>query len=340
MIAGFDLPASRRSGTPWIAIGLCVVGLAAAAAETPLLLPAGEFPLAGVHGRIDHMAVDLGRQRLLVAELGNGTVDAVDLASGKTIRRIGGLKEPQGVGYAAKADVVAVASAGDGTVRLFRGADLRPLARIELGSDADNIRVDPRTGNFFVGYGDGGLAVIDPVAQARIGDINLPAHPEAFEIDAARNRAYVNIPEADQIAVVDLASGRQTANWRVHGLRANFPMALDEVTGELAIVFRAPPTLVILDARTGKPVSRLATYGDGDDVFFDAKRGRLYVSCGSGAVKVFGKSPAGWRPLSRVATRWGARTSLYVPAFDRLFVAARARSLGSAAAIFVFRPAP
>ena len=50
--------------------------------------------LPGVTGRIDHLAVDVPHRRLFVAELGNGSVDAVDLSSGAT-RRIGGLREPQ-----------------------------------------------------------------------------------------------------------------------------------------------------------------------------------------------------------------------------------------------------
>jgi hypothetical protein len=82
------------------------------------------IPLQRVSGRIDHMAVDLGRKRLFVAELGNGTVDIIDLVAGKVIHRIEGLKEPQEVGYAPDADVLAVANAGDGSVRLFRGPEL------------------------------------------------------------------------------------------------------------------------------------------------------------------------------------------------------------------------
>jgi len=95
----------------------------AAEPEPPLVLER-TIPLPGVSGRIDHMAVDLRRGRLLVAELGNGSVDVMDLAEGKAVRRIAGLKEPQGVGYAPQADLVAVANAGDGSVRLFRGEDL------------------------------------------------------------------------------------------------------------------------------------------------------------------------------------------------------------------------
>jgi hypothetical protein len=44
------------------------------------------------------------------------------------------------------------------------------------------------------------------------------------------------------------------------------------------------------------------------------------------------------RPLARVKTSSGARTSLFVPELDRLFVAARAGVSGSHAAILVLRP--
>ena len=47
-----------------------------------------------------------------------------------------------------------------------------------------------------------------------------------------------------------------------------------------------------------------------------------------------------YHPLARVATRSGARTSLFVPELDRLFVARRAGLLGSDAALLVFRPNP
>jgi hypothetical protein len=47
---------------------------------------------------------------------------------------------------------------------------------------------------------------------------------------------------------------------------------------------------------------------------------------------------AGYRRLARVPTVSGARTSLFVPEMDRLFVAVRAGS-NEPAAIWVFRPA-
>ena len=309
--------------------------------DPPLVLER-TIPLAGVAGRIDHMAVDLRRGRLLVAELGNGSVDVVDLAEGKAVRRITGLKEPQGVGYAPKADLVAVSSAGDGSVRLFRGEDLQRAGVIALGDDADNVRLDARTGQLVVGYGSGGLAVLDPVSRSVVTRVALSAHSESFQLDPSGRRAFVNVPDAGQVAIVDLAAGKQVANWRAPGgLRQNFPMALDAAGTVLATVFRNPPRLVLLDTRNGAVMADLATCGDADDVFFDDKRRRLYVSCGEGVVDVLQGDVAGYHPLARVRTRSGARTSLYVPELDRLFVAARAGGRpGAGAAILVFRPAP
>ena len=53
----------------------------AAEPPAPLVLER-TIALKGVTGRIDHLAVDLARKRLFVAELGNGTVDVIDLAAG------------------------------------------------------------------------------------------------------------------------------------------------------------------------------------------------------------------------------------------------------------------
>ena len=244
---------------------------AAPPGTAPLVLER-TIALSGVGGRIDHLALDLPRMRLMVAELGNGTVDVISIPDGKVIRRVEGLRDPQGVGYAPGADVVAVANAGDGSVRLFRGEDLAPVGIVSLEDDADNVRVDLRTAQLVVGYGSGGLAILDPAARSIIAKLPLPAHPEGFQLDPSAARAYVNVPDAGQIAVVDLLARRQIATWKIPGLHANFPMALDPAGGLLATVFRSPPTLALLETRTGAVVARLPVCGDADDVFFDPRR--------------------------------------------------------------------
>jgi DNA-binding beta-propeller fold protein YncE len=187
----------------------------------------------------------------------------------------------------------------------------------------------------------GALAIIDPNTRERIGDVRLAAHPEGFAIDPATGRAFVNVPGAGQISVVDLPSRRQTAAWKFPELRANFPIALDAAGMTLATVFRRPPQLVLVDTRTGAATAQLGACGDADDVFFDPKRRRIYVSCGAGAVDVFEAGPTGaYSRLSPIETAAGARTSLFVPQLGRLFVAAPAGLLRSDAAVLVLRPVP
>jgi YVTN family beta-propeller protein len=308
-------------------------------AETAPLQLEAKIPLGSVHGRIDHMAVDLKRQRLFVAELGNDSVGVVDLANRKLLQTIAGLKEPQGVGYEPSTDTLYVANAGDGSVRLFEGTEYKPKGQIELGSDADNVRVDTAANRIFIGYGTGALAVIDPAARSKVGDIPVKAHPEGFQIDPDTSQIFVNVPDAHGIAVVDRASQKQTGKWPIPDHGANFPMALDPVRRQVLVIFRAPAELGVFSMTGGKLIATAETCGDADDLFIDAKRGRVYVSCGSGFLDVLEAKGTTYRRIARIPTVSGARTSLFVPELDRLLVAVRAGT-AEPAAIWVFQPIP
>src|SRR5262249_26302060 len=108
-----------------------------------------------------HLAYDTKRGRLIVAELGNNSVSILDPDQRTIVHRIAGLNLPQGVAYLAPTDTIYVASAGDGSVQRYKAADVAATGRTDLSDDADNIRIDRATSKIFVGYGGGGLAVLD-----------------------------------------------------------------------------------------------------------------------------------------------------------------------------------
>src|SRR3954453_23022846 len=172
----------------------------------PLQLEA-KIPLGPVSGRIDHLAIDIRRQWLFVAELGNDSVGVIDVANRKLISTIRGFQEPQGIGYEPSTDTLYVANARDRALRVLRADDLLLVDRVDLGDDADNVRIDPLRGHVLVGYGKGALAVIDPKTRAKLADIPLRAHPESFRIEPSGARAFVNMPDVGLIQVVDLAKG-------------------------------------------------------------------------------------------------------------------------------------
>ena len=329
-----------------IAVLACVLALSdfanrlvAQPADTDALQLEAKIPLGEVRGRIDHMAIDLARQRLFVAELENNSVGIVDLTNRKVIRTIQGLKEPQGVAFVPSMDTLYVANAGDGSVRLFLGPEYAPMGRLDLGDDADNIRVDNAANRLVVGYGSGGLAVIDTANFKKVTDIPLGTHPEGFQLDPGSNQIFVNLPKARAVAVVDRQSGKQTASWPMRIGTGNFPMALNHDAGHVLAAFRNPAKLGVFSMKDGALIASPDICGDVDDVFVDAKRHRIYVSCGQGFLDVLDSQGSAYKRIARIPTVPGARTSLFVPELDRLFLAVRAAS-GEPAAIWIFRPLP
>jgi DNA-binding beta-propeller fold protein YncE len=326
----------RLNRLVWLSLGLALPVGNAPAADSPPLMIESKIGLGDIHGRIDHLAVDMKRHRLYVAELGNDSVGVVDLQAGRVHQTLRGLKEPQGIGYEVQTDTLYVANARDGSVLFFKGEDLAPLGSLDLGEDADNVRIDEATHRVWVGYGSGALAVIDPDSRRKIADIPLKAHPESFRLASGGPAIYVNVPDAGQIAVVDRTAGKQVATWKTDDLRSNYPLALDE-GGQVLVVFRHPARLAVFRAQDGQRVQALDTCGDSDDLFVDAKRRRVYVTCGAGFIDVFLRDASGYHHSGKLATSAGTRTSLFVPELDRLYLAVRAAST-TPASIWVIRP--
>src|SRR5215210_5219215 len=304
--------------------------------EQPLRLEA-KIPLGNVAGRIDHMAVDLARKRLFVAELGNNSVGVIDFEGRKVVHRLTGLKEPQGLAYIAETETLYVANRGDGSVRIFRGADYASAGHIELHSDADNIRFDHLANVIIVGYGSGGLAVINAADNSTVRSMPLKTHPESFQLDPKTSAVFINLPEERAIVVLDRLSGRERSSWRMgHG--GNFAMALDNDRERVFTIFRDPPKLAAFEKQSGKSAGEADTCGDVDDLFLDAKRQRIYISCGEGFIDVRDATKATFPRLAQIPTVPGARTSFYASEIDRLFLAVRGQA-GQPAAIWVYTAA-
>jgi hypothetical protein len=328
---------SHRLSHPGAVLLAVLATSSAMAAESPALTLQTKILLGDVRGRIDHLAIDDARQRLFVAEFGNNSLGVVDLKDQKIFHRVAGLNEPQGVAYVSAIDCIFVSNGGDGSLRVFSGRDFSPIARVELKADADNLRIDAIKNLVFAGFGSGGLAVIDASSRKKVGEINLEGHPEGFELEPAGERAFVNVPDAQGIAVLDRTSSRQIATWTVPQATGNFPMAIRQRGTELLVGFRRPARLAIVDTRSGNLRAIIPSCDDSDDIFVDEKRSRAYVSCGQGFIDVFKLGDASLSRIDHIPTLAGARTALYDPELDRFFLAVKANS-SAPAAIWVYQP--
>jgi DNA-binding beta-propeller fold protein YncE len=278
--------------------------------------------LPGVPGRIDHLAIDTAARRLFVAALGNNTVEVLDVKEDRYLKSLPGFHEPQGIAFVPDLKLIAVADGqGDG-VQVLDAADFRAVKSVRLGDDADNVRYDAAGKRLFVGFGSGALAAVDPAAGQALGQVKLPGHPESFQLERSGPRTYVNVPTAEQIAVVDRTAMKVMATWPVTSAKSNYPMALDEANQRLFVGCRRPAKVLVYDTTTGREIGSIDIVGDTDDLWYDGSRKRLYVSGGEGFIDVLQEQDANrFTRLARVPTAAGARTSLFVADQNRLYLA-------------------
>ena len=280
------------------------------------------IPLPGVEGRIDHLAIDTAGERLFVCALGNNTVEVIDLRKAQRIRSITGLGAPQGIVCIPELDRLFVANDKGGIFKIYDAKSFQTLGELNFKDDADNVRYDDVTKKIYVGFGSGGIAVVNPPDGKQIGSIKLTAHPEAFELEKNGKRIFVNVPNSRHVAVIDRDKGEVIATWKTDGAAANFPMALDETNHRLFIGCRSPSKLVVLNTASGDLVASIGISSDTDDIFYDGKRHRIYAICGAGKIDIIEQTSSdAYRALAKIDTADGARTGLFVPERDTVFVA-------------------
>ena len=285
-----------------------------------LLVPSQSIPLPKVNGGFDLMAVDLAGKRLFLNAEDNNTTEVIDLASGKVSHTITDVTEPKWVVYRPELHRLYIAN-GNGNVRVLDSDSFATQRTIAFKEKANNLRFDSKTGELFVGVGKkfGAIGVVDTRTDKITGEIRLAAFPKQFEIDG--NRIFVNVPEANHVAVIDRKKMAVEATWPVTAAKQNIPMALDRSHHRLFIGCE-PGKLVVLDSTNGKQVAALDIAAEPDGVHYDSARRLIYISCGDGSIDIVRQANADhYEFAGRVATAKGAATSLFVPELSQLFLA-------------------
>ena len=319
-----------------LGIALSILSSMSFAAEPSVLELVTSILLPGVKGRIDHLSIDVEKARLFVAALGNNSVEVIDLKARRLERSLGGFGEPQGVLYLSAGNRLYVANGSADRVDLLEAASLTLKKRFTGLSDADNVRFDAAAGKVYVGYGRGALRVIDVASETLVANIALAGHPESFQLEGAGTRIFVNVPTANQIAVVDRAKNEVVATWPTLGAASNFPMSLDETNHRLFVGARRPAVMLVYDTTNGKVGARVPIAADTDDLFYDVARKRVYVICGEGTIDVFRQAtPDQYAMVERIRTAPRARTGLFVAGLSQLYVAAPAAD-GNPARILIY----
>lgn len=315
---------------------LLVSILAFSAATAATLEPVGAIPLHGVKGGFDLMTVDVPGQRFFLDAEDNGSLEIIDLKANKRIKSIGGMDEPKWVVYRPESQRLFVSN-GDGKVRTFNSGTYEPGQVFELREKANNLRFDAETGELFVGVGKtfGAITIIDTHSNRVTAEIPLAAFPKQFEIDG--DRIYVNVPEANHVAVLSRSQKRVISTWPVRAAKSNVPMGYDRASHRL-FVGCEPGKLAVFETPTGREIESIDIDEDADGIYHDSKRKLIYISCGAGFIDVIRQKDADhYERIDRIPTVKGAGTSLFVPLLDRYFLAVPAHDDVSAE-LRIYRP--
>jgi len=295
--------------------------------DPPPLERVRTIALKGPVGGLDHLALDARRGRLFVANTVNASLDVVDLKAGMLLKQVPGQGRIRGIAYAPDLDQVFVGNSSRGVFNAFDGRDYGLLKSVPLGIDADNVRYNPATRRVYVAHADEELAIIDARDYATLSPIALPKDVGAFQLEAGRPRLYLNAKSAGQIIVIDMDRDKIIDRFPVAPAGVNAALAIDEHNRRLFVGCRRDPSLVVMDSDTGKVSARVPLPGDVDDLYFDAKRRRIYASCGDGAIAVIRLIDADrYETISTIPTAKGARTSLFDADTGRLFLAVPRRA--------------
>jgi hypothetical protein len=305
----------------------------------------------GVPGRIDHMAYDPATKRLFVAALENGSVEVLDLETGKRVRSISGLSRPQGIAVVSSAGCVAVACGGDGRLHVYDTRTLEETRVIQVGPDADNVRYDTQANAVYVSCGDtncGTIAVLDAHTWSLLREIQFNSRPESFRLEPAGSRLFANLPEGVRavkdgaVAAVNRNDGQIEVMIPLKERARNFPMAFDAAHERLFIASRRPARLLVIDTRQCAVIAEAPCTDDSDDLFYDAQTGRVLVIGGGfrpdlqepgsaspcsppeemGALDLFAVGASGTLTrLSTTHTAPHARTGLFVASRRAIYIA-------------------
>jgi DNA-binding beta-propeller fold protein YncE len=331
-------------------LAVCLFSASFVLAQQPLTLvqtitmpevPAGPY--------IDHMALDVKGQRLFTTPQANKAVDVLDLKTSTVLHNITGFGNPHAILYRSDRNRLFVTDGGQGSLRIFDATTYAELKPVKLELDADGIGYDEQSAYLYVSNGGWAagkeyafVSVVDTVREEKIADIRI-ASPvlEAMAIDHAGNRLYINLPESSSIAVVDLQKRSVVATWPLTMGKRNMAFALDAEHHLLYVGCRDTDvrgSIVVVDTITGKELNRLPIGGWVDSVFYDPDTRRIYSSSGVGEVFTYQRQTDGrYRALETVDTAVMAKTALYSPELNRLFVSVPHLG-GTAAKILVFRP--
>jgi len=285
---------------------LCVVSITAMSAE-PSYKIIRRLPL-GAATKWDFTAIDAVRQRLFVTR--GDHVDVVEIPSGKMAGTIPNTRGVHGVAFAQDMKLGFTSNGIANTVTAFNLDTMQTIAEIAMtGRKPDAILYEPSVHKLYVFNGGSSTVDVVDVASLKVVDtIKATGIPE-FAVSDGR-RIYFNVEDNAEINVIDAASNRRVASWKLDGCTGPTGLALDQLHARLFSACNNG-VMTVTDATSGRHVAQFAIGEHPDAAVYDADNKTVIASCGGGAGTLSIASqddPDHYTVLESVVTEKNAKT--------------------------------
>jgi DNA-binding beta-propeller fold protein YncE len=273
--------------------------------------------IGGPDGGWDYVRVDTKNNRVLLTH--GASVMSIDLASKAVSSFAPGQRLHDAMPVNGGAEVL-VTSGGTNTA-LFYDVKGTQLASVDTGKGPDAAAFDAKTGLALVmDHAGGQVTLVDPRTHKLAGTIEVGGDLEAAATDGS-GKAYVNVEDKNEIAVLDLTRKTVLARWPLAGCDGPTGIAYD--AADKLLLAACDGATAVVDAKTGKVVQTLATGKGADGIAYDPKQKLAFVPAGrAGTLSVISITGGKGAIVDTVPTQVGARTIALDERSGRLYLPA------------------
>ena len=275
------------------------------------------YPVEGTESW-DYVTVDSGARRLYVSH--ETQVEVLNADTGKIVGRIPDTPGVHGIAIAEGSNRGFTSNGRENTVSLFDTETLRLITKIAVGKGPDGIYFDRASKRVFTNnHGSHDITAIDAASGKVAGTVAIEGDGEQA-VSSADGLIYVNLEDKSEVAAFDPKTLAVKKRFPIGVGKTPTGLAMDTEHNRLFVACRSE-VLAVMDAATGRVITRLPIGSGVDAAAFDAESHLIFASNADGTLNIFEeKSPDRYEDLGSVMTHPSAKTMAFDPQTKRIFL--------------------
>jgi len=242
--------------------------------QNPLIVP-------GKAAHFDFMDADVSNKRILAAHKGAGTLEVLDLQTGKILKSIP-VGEAQGVAVNPEAHQYYTGNDSEHSISIVDSVSLKKTGEVKLDGPVDAITFDDKDGLIYAAEDNGKkLWVVNPKSSAVVATVSIPGEPEVLEYDPQTHRIYLNIKDKDLLVSIDPNTNKVEGSWPTAPVKSPHGLAIDKKRSQAYIAGRNGKVAAV-DLKSGKILSSANIATGADQIVYDEVKQLIYSACSGG----------------------------------------------------------